>query len=307
MHGALANTDTSPRRVTFGSQRLTLSCALWNAADDRRPLAVLVHGALDQARSWDWTARRLSDRYRVAAPDLRGHGLSDWVSDGDYAIMDMVYDLAQLIDHLGRDRITLIGHSLGGNIVLRYAGLFPERVEKLVCIEGLGPSPKMLADRADQAPDARIRQWIENRRARAGKEPRVMADADAAKERMARAHPKLSPEQVAHLTQTGVRAMEGGGVRWAYDKGVIAPTGSDISHEDFKFLIAKIACPVWLVYGAQSWASNPEKDGRIDFFKSAAMLKVTEFQDAGHWLHHEQFELFMERLEDFLSGGRDDA
>ena len=85
--------------------------------------------------------------FRVIAFDLRGHGKSQWSNDGDYGVMDHVFDLATLMDDVVQSNAILIGHSLGGNIVLRYTGLFPDRVTKLVSIEGLGPSPKMLAQR----------------------------------------------------------------------------------------------------------------------------------------------------------------
>jgi len=58
-----------------------------------------------------------------------------------------------------------------------------------------------------------------------------------------------------------------------------------------------IACPTLLLYGANSWASNPEKDGRLEFFKTA---RVIEFENAAHWLHHDQFERFIATLREFL-------
>lgn len=291
----------APETISFASQRLDLSCALWNEADTDKPRAILVHGALDQARSWDWTAHRLKERYRIAAPDLRGHGRSDWVSDGDYSIMDMVFDLASLIDHLEADKVTLIGHSLGGNIVLRYSGLYPTKIEKLASIEGLGPSPKMLAEREAEPPDERLRSWIDQRRVRSAKKPRRMTDIAVAAERMAAAHKKLTREQIDHLTRTGVKNNTDGSVSWAYDSGMIAQTASDIPHETFRLLISKITCPVWLAYGSESWASNPDKDGRVSYFDAKTSITVSEFDGAAHWLHHEQFDLFMTRLEAFLS------
>src|SRR3546814_19606951 len=91
------------------------------------PTLILVHGGFDHARSWDWTARALAKDYHVVAPDLRGHGDSAWSAEGSYMIANCVYDLAQLIEQLGREPVILVGHSLGGSVALRYAGLFPDR------------------------------------------------------------------------------------------------------------------------------------------------------------------------------------
>ncbi len=282
---------------SFSSQRLTLSACAWG--DAAKPLVILVHGGLDQKRSWDWTASALSDRYYVVACDLRGHGGSDWVNDGDYGVMDHVFDLASLVDHLGVDRCRLVGHSLGGNIVLRYAGLFPERVEKLAAIEGLGPSPKMLAERNAMSVSERLRKWIDDRRSKSARSSRSMKDFDEALARMTRAHSHLRPDQLDHLTRTGVKRAKDGTVRWAYDPAAMGRSPSDLSHDDFKMLLGCIECPVWLAYGEKSWASNPEKDGRIAYLRNATL---TEYPGAGHWLHHDSFDGFIADLKAFLEG-----
>ena len=287
---------TEPRLIdTFRSQRLNLSYAEWGEPD--APPLVLVHGGRDQKRSWDRVAGRLAQHYRVFSHDLRGHGQSAWVTDGDYGVMDHVYDLASLVEHLGLERFTLIGHSLGGNITLRYTGLFPDKVEKLVAIEGLGPSPKMLAERQALSVTERLSNWMEQRRSISDRAPRVMKDLAEAKSRMQAAFTHLPEDLIHHLTETGIKTNPDGSVSWAYDPAGMGRSPSDISHEDFVQLWREITCPTWLVYGATSWASNPEKDGRIEPFQDAS---VSVIEQAGHWLHHDQFEDFMRQLESFL-------
>jgi pimeloyl-ACP methyl ester carboxylesterase len=286
----------TPKISTFSSQRLTLSYAEWGASDD--PLFLLVHGGRDQKRSWDWVAKALSGRYRVIAHDLRGHGMSDRVSDGDYGVMDHVYDLASLVEHLDAQTFTLMGHSLGGNITLRYAGLFPEKIEKLVAIEGLGPSPKMIAERKAVPLDDRLRDWVEQRRDLSARTTRTMAGFDEARARMAKAHSHLNDDYIDHLTRTGLIDNADGTVSWAYDTAGMGRSPTDITPEDFQYLWAQITCPTWLVYGAKSWASDPSKDGRAAHFKTA---DVTVMPDAGHWLHHDQFDAFMAGLDKFLA------
>lgn len=283
------------RHATFVSQRLTLSYAEWG--DPSAPPLLLVHGGRDQKRSWDRVAARLAKRYRVIAHDLRGHGQSDWVSDGDYGVMDHVFDLASLVETLGLESLTLIGHSLGGNIALRYAGLYPDKLEKLVAIEGLGPSPNMLAERRAQPVTERLTNWIEQRRSLSSRQPRVMKDLAEAKGRMKAAFQHLPDDLIHHLTATGIKTHPDGTVSWAYDPAGMGRSPSDIPHDEFVHLWTRITCPTWLVYGATSWASNPAKDGRLKPFQNAT---VSVIEDAGHWLHHDQFDDFMTQLDTFL-------
>lgn len=288
---------TPDRQNTFSSQRLTLSYCEWG--DANAPPLVLVHGGRDQKRSWDLVAGALSDTYRVIAFDLRGHGTSDWVTDGDYGVMDHVFDLASLIDTLGCDRFTLIGHSLGGNITLRYAGLFPDRIEKLVAIEGLGPSPRMLAERQAKPVTERLTEWIGQRRTLSGRGPRIMADLAEAGARMKAAFTHLPDDLIAHLTETGTRTNPDGTVSWAYDPAGMGRSPTDLTQDQFEYLWSRITCPTRLLYGADSWASNPEKDGRLAHFKTAS---VSEFPNAGHWLHHDQFDAVVGDIRTFLLG-----
>ena len=129
-------------------------CGLGNTA---APPLLLIHGGRDHARNWDWVALALRDAYHIIAPDLRGHGDSEWARGGQYAMIDYVLDMAQLLEQLQMFPITIIGHSLGGGIACQYSGTYPERVKQLVAIEGLGPPPGHT--RHGSAP-RRMREWI---------------------------------------------------------------------------------------------------------------------------------------------------
>lgn len=294
-------TISSPTLHTFPSQRLTLSYAAWG--DPAAPLLLLVHGGRDQKRSWDWVARELAADYRVIAHDLRGHGQSEHVSDGEYGVMDHVFDLASLVSYLKdiygerADHFTLIGHSLGGNITVRYAGIYPEKIKQLVAIEGLGASPKMQEERRKEGLDTRLQNWVEQRTKLSVRTARIMANFDEAEARMRAAHGHLSDEQITHLTAHGIKTNPDGTVSWCYDPAGMGRSPSDITQAEFEALWARITCPTWLVYGANSWASNPERDGRAVHFQNAT---VTEIAKANHWVHHDQFGAFMDGLRGFL-------
>jgi pimeloyl-ACP methyl ester carboxylesterase len=284
-----------PESHHFVSQRLRLN--YWEWGNPTAPPLILVHGGMDHARSWDWVAHELRDRWRIIAPDLRGHGDSAWVSDGNYPISSYVYDLAELIEQLQFAEISLVGHSLGGNIATRYTGLYPNRVRRLVSIEGLGLSPAKLAERMAVPADVRWRRWIDEVRGLASRAPRRYASLDEAIARMQAENTHLSVEQVRHLTLHGVRQNDDGTVSWKFDNSLRVWPPLDFPQGELEQLWASITCPTLLCYGTESWASNPEKDGRANHFRNA---RVAMFPDAGHWLHHDQLNLFMAELDGFL-------
>lgn len=284
-----------PTSHSFISQRLRLHYADWGNHD--APPLVLVHGGRDHGRSWDWVAQELRHDWHVVAPDLRGHGDSAWSPDGTYEIAAFVYDLAQLVHQLDRSPVTIVAHSLGGNVSLRYSGLYPGTVRKLVAIEGLGPSPKVRAEREAVPYAERWRKWIEAKRNAAGRLPKRYVSVEEALERMRTENAYLTEEQARHLTVHGVNRNEDGTYSWKFDNHLNIWPFADIPESELHALWTAIACPTLLLYGANSWASNPEKDGRIRHFRNA---EVVEFENAGHWLHHDQFDRFMGQLRRFL-------
>jgi pimeloyl-ACP methyl ester carboxylesterase len=286
---------TGPASHSFISQRLKLRYVDWGNPD--APPLILLHGGRDHSRSWDWTAQALRDKWHVIAPDLRGHGDSDWSPDGDYGSLANLYDLAQLIHQLRLAPVTIVAHSYGGNIALRYAGTFPENVRKLVAIEGLGPSPKMLSERLAKPVTTRLRDWIEAKRASAGRVQKKYATLDDAFRRMKEENHHLSDEQARHLTIHGVSQNEDGTYTWKFDPYMRIFPPFDLPQADIDHIWQSITCPTLLLYGKDSWASNPVTDGRAKHFRN---VRVETYENAAHWLHHDQYDRFMAELKAFL-------
>ena len=283
-----------PVSRTFISHRLRLHYLDWG--NPEKPPLLLVHGGRDHARNWDWTAQALRDDWHVIAIDHRGHGDSEWVADGNYSAGDMVYDIAQLVHQLDLAPVTIVAHSLGGQVCLRYAGIYPEMVSKLVAIEGLGPSPAVLAGLMAKPYRERVREWIEKKRASAGRTPRKYATIADALARMRGENTYLTAEQAEHLTIHGANRNEDGTFSWKFDPH-LNNWPVETGYEELKSVWEAITCPTLLLYGANSWASNPETDGRIRYFSTASVI---EFENAGHWLHHDQFDRFVATLRAFL-------
>lgn len=293
----MSPSEPGPTSHIYFSQRLRLHYVDWGNAG--APPLVLVHGGRDHCRNWDWVAAELRKDWHVIAPDLRGHGDSEWSQDGTYTMAGYVYDLAQLIHQQKLAPVTLIAHSLGGNIAVRYAGLYPENVARLIAIEGLGPSPKVLAERHAAGFPERMRAWIEEQRVLSGRMPRRYATVEDAWKRMQEENRHLSPEQARHLTRHGVNQNEDGSYSWKFDNYVRSFPPYDMPVADVQGLWSRITCPTLLVYGQESQASNPLEDGRARHFKGA---EVVTFDGAGHWVHHDRLTGFLALTQRFLRG-----
>lgn len=279
----------------YFSQRLKLHYLDWGNTD--APPLILIHGGMDHCRNWDWVVQHLQPRYHVIAPDLRGHGDSQWADAGNYDLMDFVYDIHQLITQKNLPPVTIISHSLGGAVALHYAGLYPEKVERLIAIEGLGPSPKMLQEREQKAYATHVREWFDRLHQTSGRSAKRYPSIADATARMQAANPHLTLDQAKHLTIHGILQNEDGSFSWKFDNylHVFPPFG--IPMHNLHELWASIECPTLLIRGENSWASNPAIDGRAKHFKNAQVVNIS---DAGHWVHHDQLAEFINTITPFL-------
>ena len=123
-----------PKACFYDAQGLRLHYVDWG--NEAAPPLILLHGGRDHCRSWDWIARALQPHFHVLAADLRGHGDSDWAKGSSYSLSDHIYDLTCMFGACKIEQATIVGHSFGGLVSLIHAGVYPERVSKLVIIDG---------------------------------------------------------------------------------------------------------------------------------------------------------------------------
>lgn len=284
-----------PTSHVYFSQRLRLHYVDWG--NPEAPPMLLIHGGRDHCRNWDWVAERFRNDYHILAPDLRGHGDSAWMIGGSYHLQDYVYDITQLIKQTQTGPVTIVSHSLGGAIGLTYTGLYPDNVKKLVAIEGLGPSPARRQEWNDKPVVDRFTDWIDEVRAASGRSPRKYATLDEAFERMHQQNPHLSADQARHLTVHGSNQNEDGTYSWKFDNYVRMFPPIRLPYENQDQVFANISCPTLLVRGTESWASDPQEDGRIQCFQNARLANI---EGAGHWVHHDQLDIFCGLVEEFL-------
>ena len=293
---APSSASSGPSSHIYFSQRLRLHYVDWGNPDG--PPMLLIHGGRDHCRNWDWVAEHFAKDYHIIAPDLRGHGDSQWEASGNYTQISYVYDIAQLLQQKNMHDVTVIGHSLGGAIALMYTALFPERVKKLVAIEGMGPSPSLAAKHAEISINDRVRSWVDDMRKLSGRLPRRYDTLDDAFKRMRDENPHLSEEQARHLTLHGANQNEDGTYSWKFDNYVRVFSMSGLPNEQVKKMYGEISCPTLLMRGEESWASDPVADGRTQCFNCP--IEYQSFANAGHWVHHDQLDGFVDRVSEFL-------
>jgi pimeloyl-ACP methyl ester carboxylesterase len=274
----------------YWSQRLKLHYVVWG--DEANPPLLLIHGNRDHARTWDQVARHLKDAYCVYAVDLRGHGDSAWSVGGQYSLPEFVLDVSTLATQLDRSPLTVIGHSLGGAVALNYTGTFPKHVRRLVAVEGLGPGVREPTPASE-----RMRRWVKDMAEFDRRSPRRYSTLDDAVARMRQENPHLTAEMAHHLTLHGMRKNDDGSLSWKFDNYVRLRSPYEFNIADARDMWNQIRCPVLLVRGSESWASDPEEDGKASAFHDYRSVLV---RDAGHWVHHDQLETFMDHVWDFL-------
>jgi len=128
--------------------------------------------------------------------------------------------------------------------------------------------------------------------------PRRYATLEEAHARMRDANAHLTPEQTRHLTEHGVNQNEDGTYSWKFDQYVRLWPAYDMTRDAIAALWSRITCPTLLVHGLDSWARPPGEDGRIDYFRNARALPVA---GAGHWVHHDQPDMFLREVRAFLA------
>ena len=278
-----------PKSEYYKSQRIRMHYAVWG--DSQNPL-LLIHGGQDHCRNWDFVAQGLVDRYTIYAPDLRGHGDSGWAIGGMYSLPEFVYDISVLAAPFPKP-LPVIGHSLGGAVALQYAGTLPDAVSRLVAIEGWGPAQIEV-----QPAHQRMQHWIDHMHEMERRRPRRYATREDATKRMHEANPHLTPEVARHLTLYGTRMNEDNTFSWKFDNYVRIRSPYQFNLDDAKDIWSRISAPTLLIKGAESWAADPEKDGRTAVIQNRRSVTIPK---AGHWVHHDQLDRVTEEMITFLA------
>ena len=249
--------------------------------DPGRPALCLLHGGSAHAHWFDAVTPAFAGRFRLISLDQRGHGASDWADPPAYATEDFAADLLGLMDALGLDRMTLVGHSMGGHNAVAFAAWHPERVRALVVVDSRPAIP----------PDRLERMRVRGRRPR-----RLYPSAESAVEsfRLLPRETVAEPGLLAHLAQTGI-AQRNGGWTYRFDP---AATHQRVPTDLWPHL-ARITAPTLIVRGELSPVLPAETAGRLRV--SIAGATLVEIPGAYHHLVLDQPAAFTAALEPFLA------
>ena len=283
-----------PAARFYEAQGLRLHYVDWG--NEAAPPLVLVHGGLDHCRNWDAIARALQPHFHVVAPDLRGHGDSEWAKGSSYSLADHVYDLSRLIRAAGLRDPALVGHSMGGMVSLAYAGTYPAQVSRLGILDGI-----FLAGSRRTPIHEQMSRWIDQLDDIGEREASTFRTIEEASQRLSTRNKRLTPAQALHLARHGLRQHADGLYRWKFDHHLRARAPYRLLPDDYTGLWSRITCPTLLMWGDESYLSDPEAAGLLKHFKQAELQKIA---GAGHWLHHDRLDVVLASLRRFLEAYR---
>ena len=273
--------------------------------DPSAPKLFMLHGWMDVGASFQFLVDALSRDWHVIAPDLRGFGDSQWQAQG-YWFHDYIADLEALIDHYARNQpANVLGHSLGGNIVMQYAGVRPQRVRRVVSLEGFG----IPGETSDDAPK-KIAKWLDAQRTMPAFMP--YANLAAVADRLQKNNSRLKRDQAEFLAAHWAKQTSDG-ARLASDPRHKLPFPNVYRMEEVVAIWRNVEAPTLWIAAAQTnilrWlsagAETPSESDRFEVVRRRmthirdARLAIVD--DAGHMLHHDQPQAVARLIEPFFA------
>ena len=285
----------------------------WGEPQTGRAPLVLVHGWMDVAASWQFMVDVLAEDRWIIAPDWRGFGQSCRLDEIDagaashvdaYWFPDYMADLDVLLDHwVGDQPVDLVGHSMGGNVAMMYGGVRPQRIRRLVNLEGFG----LAATRPAQAPD-RYAKWMDETKAlrRGDKALKTYDSAEGVAQRLMKTNPRLPGDKAAWLARQWAAPDDQG--RWA----ILGHPAHKITNahlyqvEETLAIYRRIAAPVLSVTASddslsQWWKGQFTLAEYLERLTQVPDVRSAVIDDAGHMLHHDQPAALARLIEAFLA------
>lgn len=273
-------------------------------ASEQQPLLVLAHGWMDVGASFQFMVDALRqlpgwETRPIAAIDWRGFGETSAPPDDSYFFADYLGDLDALLDNLSPAGlpVDLLGHSMGGNVVMLYAAVRPERIRRLVNLEGFG----MPATQADDAP-GRYVKWLNDIKA-----PVRLKDydtVDGVAKRLQSTNPRLRPDFALWLA--GQWAREEGG-RWVINADPSHKRSQPFLYrvEEVQAFLKRISVPVLFVEAAQTpyfllFSGKFTREEFLERVKLVPNFRLETIQEAGHMVHHDQPAELADHIAKFL-------
>ncbi len=266
---------------------------------------VMVHGWMDVGASFQFMVDAFKADRLIIAPDWRGYGQTTGPATDNYWFPDYMADLDAMLDTISPNApVDLLGHSMGGNVAMTYAGVRPDRVRRLVNLEGFG----MPATQSAQAP-TRYAKWLDELKAfkRGDMALKPYPDAAGVARRLMKNNPRLTQERADWLAGHWAAPDAQGVWHILGDAAHKLVNAQLYKADDMAECFKRITAPT-LVVTASHTNVDVWWQGRYTLSEFAERLKVVPncrqalIQDAAHMLHHDQPEALAALVEGFLAG-----
>ena len=294
----------APRSEYVPIRTLQYHVQVWGApSPDKIPL-VMVHGWMDVAASYQFVVDALNHDHYVIAPDWRGYGKTACPHVDNYWFPDYLADLDFLLDHYApTGQVNLVGHSMGGNVVMLYAGVRPERIRRLINLEGFG----MPATTPDQAPK-RYATWMDELKKLHNGEMDLRAyDAvSGVARRLMKTNPRLTEDKAGWLARHW--ASENIDGTWS----ILGAAAHKVSNaqlyrvEEIRAIYERLSMPVLAVEASDNsldvwWKGRYKLAEYHERLKVVSNVEIARIEDAGHMMHHDQPEVLAALIERFIA------
>ncbi len=277
----------------------------WGQPDASQPPLVLVHGWMDVSASWQFVVDAMrADRW-IIAPDWRGFGLTraEGPAPDNYWFPDYLADLDILLDHITGDRaVDLVGHSMGGNVAMIYSGVRPQRIRRLVNLEGFG----MPETRPAQAP-GRYAQWMDEVKAlhRGENGLKTYESVEGVAVRLMKTNPRLPRDKADWLARHWAAPNAQGQWEILGDAAHKIVSAQLYRLDETLEIYRRITAPVLSVTASDDslslwWKGAFTLAQYRERIQAVPHLRSAEVHDAGHMMHHDQPEELAGLLEDFF-------
>jgi len=271
----------------------------WGQPQTAQPLVVMLHGWMDLGASFQFLVDALPGERHVVAPDWRGFGGSRGRATDTYWFPDYLGDLDALLRHLSPDQpVDLLAHSMGATAAMLYAGARPQRIRRLIALEGFG----MPRTEPTQAP-ARYARWLDELAQPMQLKP--YASLAAVAQRLHQNNPRLQPDRALWLAaQWSEQDAQG---LWHLRADTAHKRVNPVLYREEEALAcwAAIEAPTLWIEGRQteSLSKRPadaraQVDARLD---QVRQLRRLTLEDCGHMLHHDQPEVLAQHVHSFLN------
>jgi pimeloyl-ACP methyl ester carboxylesterase len=274
--------ESSSLLIDIRGLRLHVRC--WDAGVAPERTIVALHGWMDVSASFQFLVDELPATWRVLAPDWRGYGDSSRTSADCYWFPDYLADLDQLLDVLVPEGgVDLVGHSMGGNVATLYAGVRPQRVRRLVNLDGTGLPPTDPARAARQ-----YARWLDD--LKSGKRLRSYANHEEVVQLLRAANPRLRPDFAAFLAQHWSEPDEEGRLRLRADPAHKIGNPTLYRVEEVVAIWREIIAPVLWVTPDQldRWHEFTATDEYRNRLQALSRVEFATVTGSGHMLHHDQ-------------------